>query len=224
MTPKKSEKSNLEKKTTLFFQMGLVVAMAGLLVAFESGTGYLDNTMVTIDSTPFEDTDITQVTRPEVEKPKPPVVIEEIVVIEDELPDVEIPDDAFLSDIDVNGAIDLYFIEEDDDVVDDVPFVRVEQMPSYMGGDENKFQKHLQQLVVYPTQAIELGIQGRVLVNFVIDRQGKLTRATIFRSPDELLSNAVIEAIGQTKKWKPGEQRNIKVPVQFTIPVYFKLQ
>ncbi len=223
MKSKKTEKSNLEKKTTLFFQMGIVIVMAGMLVAFESGTSSLENTFAIIDSGLTEEIDITQITRPEIEKPKPPVVPVEIIIIDDPTIDIDEPDNIWsIEDDPTIGLIPIEFDEEE--VKDDIPFIKVEKMPSYMGGDETKFQKHLQQLVIYPTQAIELGIGGRVLVNFVIDKNGNLTQPTIYRSPDILLSNAVLSAIEKTKKWKPGEQRNIKVPVQFTIPINFQLQ
>jgi periplasmic protein TonB len=223
MKSKKTEKSNLEKKTTLFFQMGIVIVIAGMLVAFESGS----STIPGIVSTDYLSDNIVeeqiQNTRPEIKKPKPPVFVEDILIIKDAEIDVELPEDLFNVDIDPLGDMDIFDFTEEE-AVDGDPFIKVEKMPSYMGGDETKFQKHLQQLVIYPTQAIELGIGGRVLVNFVIDKNGNLTQPTIFRSPDILLSNAVLSAIEKTKKWKPGEQRNIKVPVQFTIPINFQLQ
>lgn len=225
MTPKKNEKSNLEKKSVLFFQMGLVVALASLLVAFESGHSQLETTIISELPGEYdvpEDVIITRAKQPEIKPPATPV---ELLVIEDDEPLIDEGNFDFTAETTGDEIFNFTpFDIEDEVTVDDLPFVKVEKMPEYMGGDQNKFQKHLQQLVVYPEQAVEMGIEGRVFVNFVVDKNGKLTQANIVRSPDELLSSAVMDAIKKTKDWKPGEQRKRKVAVQFTVPVFFKLQ
>lgn len=224
MKSKKSDKSNLEKKTTLFFQMGLVIALAGLLAAFESGQAYSEAGNAPLMGEVLETPEEIMITRPDPPEMKQPAQPIELIVIEDTEPLI---DDIELDlNVDVNFDDEIFHIPMDpEDNVNDIEiFVKVEVMPKYMGGDKMKFQRHLQSLVRYPQQAVEMGIQGMVSVNFVVDEKGYLTNPTIVRSPDELLSQAVMDAIGKTKKWKPGKQRSIEVPVQFTIPVIFKLQ
>ncbi len=225
MITKKSVKANLEKKSTLFFQMGMVIALATLLVAFETGNTeieaeiYSENTGVDINE------EIVQITRTEIKKPKPPIAPEEIIIIEDTEPEIDDEFD-FRSEIGINDGIILpeFDFEQEKNVEDPKIHVIVENMPQYHGGNESEFQKHVQGIVKYPETAADMGIQGRVIVSFVIDKNGKLTRPQILRSPDELLSNAVLAALKKTDTWKPGEQRARKVAVSFSIPVYFKLQ
>lgn len=224
MKSKKSEKSNLEKKTTLFFQMGLVIALAGLLVAFESGQSYLEVENISLLGEEVETPVDIAITRPDPPDVKPPALPIELIVIEDTDPDIIEIDLDLNVDAGINESFFPIFEDPEENVKEPEFFVRVEVMPKYMGGDEMKFQRHLQSLVRYPQEAVDMGIQGMVSVNFIVNEKGVLTNPTIVRSPDELLSDAVMDAIGKTKKWKPGKQRSREVPVTFTIPVIFKLQ
>ena len=157
-------------------------------------------------------------------KPKPPVMPVDFNVIEDATLDIEESNLDFTSEINLNDDLPMFTFEDEDEVADPEPFVKVEHMPQYHGGNESLFQQDVQRMVKYPQQAIDLGIQGMVTVAFTIDKKGKLIDPQILRSPDELLSNAVLAALAKTDTWKPGEQRARKVPVRFTIPIFFRLK
>ncbi len=223
METKKSNRSNLERKRTLFFEYGLMVALAFSLLAFESGSNKEPATNANYsDSKEYVPEEMIEITRPEPPRVKPPV-IDDIIILDNSVPDIPLPDIDW-GDVKENTAIEFVPWEPAEERVEEPEiFIRVEKMPSYNGGDVNTFQKDLQKLVIYPEQAQELGIQGKVTLQFVIDESGKLTNVKVVQSEDQLLSDAVMTALSKTKKWKAGEQRGRKVKVSFTIPVFFRL-
>lgn len=112
----------------------------------------------------------------------------------------------------------------DEVIEDDVPFVKVEQMPSFMGGDLMTFRNWAMKQVRYPQVAWENNISGRVLLTFVIERDGSLTNIKILQTPDESLSNEAIRIMKLSPKWTPGMQRGQAVRVKYTLPIDFRLQ
>lgn len=78
--------------------------------------------------------------------------------------------------------------------------------------------------LTYPQIAIESGIQGDVIVEFVIDEKGELTRIKVLQSPDSSLSSEVIAVLKKSPRWKPGEHEGKKVKVKFVLPIRFKVQ
>ncbi|MDY6277222.1 MAG: energy transducer TonB [Bacteroidales bacterium] len=109
-------------------------------------------------------------------------------------------------------------------VADAVPFVSVEEKPTFEGGDANTFNKWINTNVVYPQAAIDGEIQGKVLVGFVIDEEGNVSNVKVIKGVNELLDKAAAEAISKSPKWEPGKQNGSKVKVAYTMPVIFKLQ
>lgn len=103
-------------------------------------------------------------------------------------------------------------------------FTVVEQMPQFMGGDVNNFRRWVMQRVVYPTIARENGIQGTVVVQFIVEKDGSLSNIEVTRSPDNTLSKEAVRVISTSPKWTPGKQHGAAVRVQYTLPVGFRLQ
>lgn len=224
MIKKKNEKSNIENKRVLYFEMGLSVALAFLLVAFEWGTTDMLVSEHTFDiSDEFTPEIQMKITKPEPPKPAPPMMPIEIIVIKDIEENIDEPDFIWTTDIPFDGIVDFYdFPEEISEVIDE-PFIKVEKMPTYQGNSTVYFQRHLQQLVKYPKIAQEEGIYGKVFVEFVVDEKGNIIREKIIKSPHPSLSDAVLLAMKKTERWQPGQQRGRKVKVSFTVPVSFKL-
>lgn len=225
MKAKKNAKSDLEKKRVIFFEIGLVVSLAILLLAFETGNSVMETANYTaMTDTDFMAEEIIPITRPEVEVMKPPLPPIEFDIVNDAEIDISEPEYIW----DIEGSESDIIIptvwETAPEDIETIPIYFAEQMPIYRGGTQAEFQKHVQQIVEYPEQAIELGIQGRVFLDFVVDQNGKISNPTIVRSPDDLLSNAVLAALKKTDKWQPGEQLKRKVSVRFTIPIIFVLQ
>lgn len=225
MTPKKSKQTNLENKRTVFFEYGIVLVLSFLLFAFEWGNELNEKDIYAnlLQGEKIEE-DFTEITRPEVEKPVVPVTPEVFLIIDDTEPDIEDINIDWGSEIGTNDGVDLTFYDNDEEEVEEPDFfVIVEKMPTYNGGTQADFQRHLQQLVKYPEEAQEMNIQGKVTIKFIVDETGTLVNPEIVQSADELLSNAVLTALKKTNKWKAGEQRGRKVRVCFNVPVFFKL-
>ena len=106
---------------------------------------------------------------------------------------------------------------------DDVPYVKVEQMPSFQGGDLMTFRHWVTKQIQYPEIAKKHNITGRVLLTFVIERDGSLTNIRVLQSPDSSLSDEVIRVLKSSPKWTPGMQRGEVVRVKYTMPVDFRL-
>jgi TonB family protein len=113
---------------------------------------------------------------------------------------------------------------EEENIEDDQPFVRVEQMPSFMGGDLTTFRIWVMQQVRYPQIAQENNITGRVMLQFVIEKDGSLTNIKVIQTPDSSLSDEAIRVLKTSPKWTPGKQGNKTVRVKYTLPVEFRIQ
>ena len=114
----------------------------------------------------------------------------------------------------------LETFEEEEDVV----FVVVESMPEFPGGQPALF-KYLSENVKYPVIAQENGIQGRVICQFVVNKDGSIVDVEVVRSGgDPSLDNEALRVVRSMPKWKPGKQRGKTVRVKYTVPVNFKLQ
>ena len=101
-------------------------------------------------------------------------------------------------------------------------FMVVEQMPEFPGG-MSACLKFLADHVAYPKEAAEKKIQGRVIVQFVVMKDGSIANARVIRSVDPLLDAEALRVIGLMPKWKPGTQRGQAVNVKFTMPITFRL-
>lgn len=102
-------------------------------------------------------------------------------------------------------------------------FTVVEEMPSFPGGLQ-ELMKFISKEVKYPAEAQEKGIQGRVILSMVIDKEGNVNDIKVLRGVDPLLDNEAIRVIKSMPKWTPGKQKGKAVNVKYTIPVSFKLQ
>lgn len=102
-------------------------------------------------------------------------------------------------------------------------FMVVEEMPEFPGG-MGECMKFLGKNVKYPTQAQENGIQGRVIVQMVVTKEGDIADTKVVRGVDPLLDAEALRVVNAMPKWKPGKQRGQAVNVKYTIPVTFRLQ
>jgi protein TonB len=105
----------------------------------------------------------------------------------------------------------------------DEPFILVEVKPTFKGGDIEKFREWVQKRVKYPEEAQNNGIQGRVYLTFVIERDGTVSNVNIVRGVDRLIDTEAQKAIESSPKWSPGLQRGRPVRVRFSIFLNFTL-
>jgi TonB family protein len=105
---------------------------------------------------------------------------------------------------------------------DDI-FMIVEKMPTFQGGDVQKFSDWVADNVQYPAIAKENGIQGKVYLGFVVEKDGTINHVQILRSVDASLDNEAVRVLKALTPWTPGEQRGELQRVRFSITVLFDL-
>ena len=99
----------------------------------------------------------------------------------------------------------------------------IEQMPQFPGG-EQALLKYLSTNIRYPIIAQENGVQGKVIVRFVVNKSGEVENAVVFKAVDESLDAEALRVIKKLPDWIPAEQNGEKVSVYYTLPITFKLQ
>ena len=99
----------------------------------------------------------------------------------------------------------------------------VEQMPSFPGGSK-KLVEYLSEKTRYPKDLEETCIQGRVILTFVVERDGSISDVKVVRSLDPLLDKEAVRVVSSMPKWIPGKQNGVAVRVKYTIPVTFRLK
>ena len=113
--------------------------------------------------------------------------------------------------------------EVEPEVKEEEVFVVVEEMPEFPGGTL-ELRKYLASAVKYPVIAQENGIQGKVYVNFVVNKDGSVSGAKIARGVDPSLDAEALRVVSTLPKWRPGKQRGAPVRVSYTVPINFQLQ
>ncbi len=228
MELKKNDRVNLEKRKGVFFQLGLVIALSLILIAFEWTSGGLSaNEFDTGDSEQIEEEiiPITRQEQPEPPKPpEPPKVTEVLQIVED---DVVLEDELQLEDFEVDQESEIEimeFSEEEEEEEEAEIFFIVEDMPSFQGKGQDGFRTYIGNNLQYPEIAAENGISGRVFVKFVIEPDGSISNVGIVRGVDPALDKEAIRVVKSSPKWAPGKQRGKPVRVSFTFPINFVLQ
>jgi periplasmic protein TonB len=228
MELKKTPKADLENKRNIFIQMGLVIALGIVFVAFNINDSVRSaSSFGDLEATTIED-EVIPVTRAEEIKPPPPPpppkVVDVLTIVDDNVEiDVELEIDN--SEADKATIINaLPQIQKKEEVVEDSEiFVVVEDMPEFPGG-ETALRSFINKNVNYPVIAAENGIQGKVYVRFVVDKDGSVTNAEIARGIDPSLDQEALRVVRTLPKWKPGKQRGKPVRVSYTVPINFQLQ
>lgn len=107
---------------------------------------------------------------------------------------------------------------------DDTPFLIAEHMPLFQGGDLIKFREWIQTQLRYPEEARKQGIQGRVVLTFVVERDGSVTETSVLQSPHQLLTTEALRIVRSSSGlWSPAEQKGEKVRLKYTLPVDFRM-
>ena len=220
---RKSAKADLESKKTLFIEIGMVIALAAVLFAFEwKSYEKIELSLATrvADDTPEEMIEITQHEKP----PPPPAPPQQTTIIEIVEDDMEIEDEIEIDvEADQETEVQDYIpVEEEEEEEEAQIFTVVESMPDFPGGDEARI-KYLNENIKYPQMARESGIQGRVFVTFVVEKDGCVTDVRVLRGIGCGCDEEAIRVIKNMPKWDAGKQRGKPVRVQFNMPILFKL-
>ena len=230
MEIKKTPKADLENKKTLFREIGLILALAVVLLAFEWKTydkqisTLGDNTAAVIEEEMIPITNETP--PPPAEAPKIPTVSDVIEIVDD---DMKIENELIINtedDKNLGVQIKDYVKGPVEEVIEDeeIPFTIVEEKPSFQGGDENTFTKWVASKLVYPEIAKENGVQGRVILQFLVGTDGSVSDVKVVRGVDASLDKEAARVVASSPKWKPARQRNKPVKVRYTFPVIFQLR
>lgn len=228
MEVKKSQKADLEGKKGVFFEVGLTLALAILLLAFEWKSSSEEvSQFQTVAEEQIEE-EIIPITQQMLKPPPPPPpapkltdlidIVEDDTQIDEELEIQDVDDTS--ENIDVPTDASDFGPYGDEDTGDTEVFVVVEDMPSFPGGN---VQKWIAKNVKYPVLAMENGIQGKVFIQFVIERDGSITDVKVLRGVDASLDKEAVRVVKAMPKWKPGKQRGKPVRVSYTLPINFQL-
>ncbi len=228
MELKKSPKADLENKRNIFLQLGLVIALGITLFAFEWTTKVDQASSLGSMAEQEVEDEIIPITRQEEVKPPPPPpppkVVEVLTIVDD---DTEINDELEIEDseADEHTVVDVAPVikQEKEEEEEAQVFFIVEEMPEFPGG-ELALRKFIATSIKYPVIAQENGIQGKVYVNFVVDKDGSITNAKVARGVDPSLDKEALRVVNSLPKWKPGKQRGKAVKVSYTVPINFVLQ
>ncbi len=239
MRNKKNPKADLNRDSGLFFVIGLTIVLFTTWMVLEHKTYDKEEQLVQIRNVSDdlnEDVPITE--KLNTPPPPPPPSAPEIIEVIEDAAEIE---ETIIESTEINQETVIEAPMEVDDVAVEeveeditVPFAIIENVPVFpgceniQGNDERKacfqekVQKHVLKEFNYPQIAVELGIEGKVYVQFVIDAQGKITDIRT-RGPDRGLEKEAARIIATLPQMKPGMQRGRPVRVPYSIPVNFKL-
>ena len=106
---------------------------------------------------------------------------------------------------------------------DDTPFLVADEMPLFQGKDLNTFRTWVQSQIRYPAEALKRGIEGRVVLSFIVERDGSVSTIELLQSPDRILSEEARRVVSSSPKWTPGRQNGHLVRVRYMLPVDFSI-
>ena len=228
MEIKKSPKADLESKKSTWLLVGYVIVLAFMFVAFEwTKRGIKIDTSQAITDVFFEEEIIPITEQPEQVTPPPPEapsIAETLTIVED---DADVEETAIVSSEELNQAVEIKYVPvavEEEEPEEQTIFEVVEQMPEFPNGGMAGLMQYLSKNIKYPTIAQENGTQGRVTVQFVVNKDGSIVDAKVLRGVDPYLDKEAVRVIMGMPKWKPGMQRGKPVRVKYTVPVMFRLQ
>ena len=223
MEAKKTPSADLTKKSGMFLNLGLAIAVGATLAAFEwksfDDGSLKDLGQVTDNFEELLDIPITEQPPP----PPPPVeqpIIQEIpdeVEIEEKIEvnfDVDVQEETVIEEVVIAEAP----VEEKADQIFDV----VETQPNPPGGMSG-WNQHLSKNLKYPTQARRMGIEGTVIVVFVINLDGSIQDVDILRGIGGGCDEEAVRVVENAPKWEPGKQRGRPVRTRMRLPIRFKL-
>jgi protein TonB len=228
MELKKNPKADLEKRRGLYLEIGLVVILAAVLVAFEVKS-YDSDEEEAFQREVIEEVE-EQILQTDIQEPPPPpppetpevTTLLEVVSDDQEIKN-ELVVNAEVNEDTKNIEIAPVQIEEEEEETETQIFTVVENEPEFPGGMEALY-KYLAQNIKYPQLARDNGITGKVYVTFVVERDGSIANPKVLRDIGGGCGAEAIRVVKSMPKWTPGKQRGKAVRVQFNLPVNFNLK
>ncbi len=227
MQLKKSNRANLENRRSIFFQIGLIITLTFIIIAFEWGTSETKLVKLPVIDDPDYESDLVDIpsTHENTKKSEPPIPNIRLNITKDyEGPDTEIDIPDLTADQTTRINIDELWKDNTEKSINEPDiFYTVEEMPRFKNGDYKKFRQYVVSNIKFPSEAAELGLSGILKVQFVVDEKGEIVDAKITRGIDPIIDNIVLDIITNSPKWTPGKQRNKPVKVKFSMNFRFEL-
>lgn len=227
MEKKKSENADIGKGRVTAFLIGIIFGLAVMYCGLEwtQHDKAINENAFMVHDVSF-DTELVPITLPEKKTvPPPPQAVKMTDIIQIIEDDADIAEDEVISTEDQEEWVDITaidHIEVDPEPEDDTPFMVVEDMPEFPGGTKALLE-YLSKNIKYPSVCRENNIQGKVIISFIVDKDGSITNPEVIKSINPYLDKEALRVITNMPKWKPGSQRGKAVKVRFTVPVQFKL-
>lgn len=223
MFVKKYKSANLNYYGKLFVNLGLVISLSLIILAFEYKT-YDDNSQVDLGGNTDEFEDLMEIPPTEQPPPPPPPVQQPEII---EIPDEEEIEEKIEINLDVEVTEETV-IEEvvfeaapEEEVADEI-FTIVEDQPTPVGGMQ-AFYTYVSKNLNYPSQARRMNIEGKVFVQFVVEKDGTITDVQAVKGIGAGCDEEAVRVIKGAPKWNPGKQRGRPVKVRMILPITFKL-
>ncbi len=220
---KKNPKADLTRTTGLFLNVGLVLSLLLVIFAFEKKV-YDDGSLVNLNAQAEDFEDLMDIPQTQQPPPPPPKKVQPEII---EVPDEEEIEEEIEIDLDVEMTEEtvieeVVFEEAPEEEEADEIFTIVEDQPLPIGG-MSAFYQFVQKKLKYPAQARRMGIEGKVYVQFVVDKDGRLTEVQAVKGIGAGCDEEAVRVIKQAPRWKPGKQRGRSVKVRMILPITFRL-
>ena len=227
MEIKKSERADLERGKSTSLLIGFVMALAVMFVALEWTQREVqdDSKIYGVKDVSLNE-EMVPITLPEKKTvPPPPAAVTQADILEIVDDDAEVEEDIMASTEDQVEWVDLDeidYVEVEPEPEEEEIFMVVEDAPEFPGGTQALLD-YLRKNIKYPPICRENGIQGRVLVSFVVNKDGAIVEPQVVKSVNKQLDQEALRVISTMPNWKPGKQRGKPVRVKYTVPVNFRL-
>lgn len=227
MEIKKSERADLERGKSTSLLIGFVMALSVMFVALEWTQREVedDSEIYGVKDVSLNE-EMVPITLPEKKTvPPPPAAVTQADILEIVDDDAEVEEDIMASTEDQVEWVDLdeiEYVEVEPEPEEEEIFMVVEDAPEFPGGTQALLD-YLRKNIKYPPLCRENGIQGRVLVSFVVNKDGAIVEPQVVKSVNKQLDQEALRVISTMPNWKPGKQRGKPVRVKYTVPVNFRL-
>ena len=227
MEIKKSERADLERGKSTSLLRGFVMALAVMFVALEwTQREVEDNSEIFAAKDLSLNEEMVPITLPEKKTvPPPPAAVTQSDILEIVDDDADVEEDIMMSTEDQVEWVDLDeidYVEVEPEPEEEEIFMVVEDAPEFPGGVQALLD-YLRKNIKYPQICRENNIQGRVLVSFVVNKDGAIVDPQVVKSVNPSLDKEALRVISGMPNWKPGSQRGKPVRVKYTVPVNFRL-
>lgn len=230
MEIKKSPKADLQNKRGLLLEIGLAVSLGLCIMMFSWSKS--EKVVETFDmGTAKVEEEVAEITR---QDEKPPEVKQQTIAVTSDILNIVKDETKITTDFDFSAEFkeDAIIVAQvkvqEEAVAEETPVLAAEVMPSFQGkqGQEGleAFRNWVQPRLVYPAAAQENGVQGRVTLSFVVEKDGSVGGIKVLQTPDKSLGVEAARVVALSPKWTPATQRGRPVRLQFSLPVVFQLR